>query len=138
MNQLRLMRVIWAALLFSMVIYAVICFIVAQPTGVPFAQHFHDSSIVILYVMTVVSFVLGNFAPVFQRNALPRVRMIVSLAIFESCAIYGLMAAFLHHDYRLYLAPWAIAVIGFLRMFPTAESAIDSGYGNESWRTRVR
>ena len=57
------------------------------------------------------------------KHAPARTRMIMSLAIFESCAIFGLVSTFLLQDWRLYLAPWALAVIGFLRSWPSDDGS---------------
>jgi hypothetical protein len=47
--------------------------------------------------------------------------MITALAVFEACAIFGLLAAFMMKDWRLCLAPWALALLGFIREFPRGE-----------------
>ena len=117
------MRVIWTALLLSTVMYLVVLLMLGRRTG-SFEEHLRDPIVIVLYFAALVDFAIGNVVPSFTRTAPARVRMIISLAIFESCAIFGLIAAFLKFDYRLYIAPWAIAIIGFLRMFPSGESAL--------------
>jgi hypothetical protein len=36
--------------------------------------------------------------------------------------IFGLVAAFLTKDWRLYLFPWALAIVGFIRELPRESS----------------
>ena len=66
-------------------------------------------------------FLATIFPNAFMKETQPRQRLIVALALYESAAIYGLIAAFLKLDWRLYFVPWAIAVLGFIRVFPTGE-----------------
>jgi hypothetical protein len=51
----------------------------------------------------------------------PHRKMIVAMAMFEACAILGLVAAFMQHDWRLYVPTWIAALIGFVREFPRDE-----------------
>jgi hypothetical protein len=45
-------------------------------------------------------------------------RFIVRWALLESVCVLGLIAAMLHGDWRLYLPPWILALLGFGRSFP--------------------
>lgn len=119
---MRLLRIIWFALAFTTVIYAVIAFLMGNPPRfASFDESIRDLLVLILYGLAAVMFVIGTVMYSVYRNRPPQLRMIVALALYESIAIYGLMACFFRHDFRLYLAPWALALIGFIRVFPTGE-----------------
>lgn len=119
-------RAIWAAIAASTAIYALIIFMIAGNPQGPLGDAFRAPLIVPLYIMAAIAFVAGLIVPAILRTAPDRLRMIMALAIFESSAVFGLMAAFLGHDWRLYVAPWVLALVGFSRVFPTGEPAIDS------------
>ncbi len=98
-------RIIWLALFASTFVYGLIAYVIVAPR----ATGTFDQSLRSQFI---------------QRNRPPRVRMIVSMAAYESCAIFGLVAAMLAGDWRLYLAPWVLCLIGFARMFPTSEPTL--------------
>lgn len=114
----------WAAIAFSTVIYAVILvFLVKTPRRfASFDAAFRSPLVIGLYIMAAASFLAGFVWPMLVKTAIPRVNMIISLTFFEGCAIFGLMAAFIAGDWRLYLAPWVVALLGFAREFPAAEA----------------
>ncbi len=121
---MRVERIIWFAIFTSTLIYLLVAFLVAQRGAArSFEEAVRGSNVLVLYAVSLVAFLIGTFPPAQMRNQPPRVRMITKLAIFESCAVYGLVAAFMHSDWRLYLAPWALAIVGFLRTYPTTEPA---------------
>jgi len=122
---LRALRVIWAAIAFSTVIYAVILLALpASRSTASFDQNFRSQIVVILYVLVGLQFIAATAYSIVARNRPQQLRLVVSLALYEACAIYGLVAAFINHDWRLYLAPWAVALIGFIRVFPAAEPTV--------------
>ena len=119
---MQIERLIWFAMLVSTAIYAVILYLLAGHPTASFDAHFRDPLIVILYVLAVGTFFLATIFPnAFMKEAQPRQRLIVALALYESAAVYGLVASFFKLDWRLYFAPWAIAILGFIRVFPTSE-----------------
>ena len=114
-------RIIWFAIAFTTVMYAVVAYITAPAPAQPYDAALRNPIVLILYCIALMTFAAGFIVPkTLLRNAPARTRMILGLALFESCAIYGLVGAFIAHDWRIYLAPWAIAVIGFLTVFPGA------------------
>ena len=123
---MQLQRFIWAGIAGSTAIYALIIFMVAGNPQGTLDSAFRLPLIVPLYILAAAAFAAGFVAPMIVRSGPPRVRMIVALAVFDMCAIFGLIAAFIGHDWRLYVAPWVLALIGFSRVFPTGEPAIDS------------
>jgi F0F1-type ATP synthase membrane subunit c/vacuolar-type H+-ATPase subunit K len=131
-----ILRMIWFALVISTVIYAVIVYMIsASHPHAPFGDAVRSQMTLILYGLCVASFFAGNVAWSVMRNRPLQLRMVVSMAIFESGAVYGLIAAFLAYDWRLYLGPWLVALIGFARCFPSdaasAESHMASPYGSQ-------
>ncbi|HEY3051941.1 MAG TPA: hypothetical protein VGK04_00980 [Thermoanaerobaculia bacterium] len=120
-------QTIWIAIVFSTVIYAFIAYI-APPirSHGSFESSVRAPLVLVLYAMALAGFVAGTTYSIIARAQPQRVRMIVSLALYEACAIFGLIAAFIISDWRLYLAPWALAVVGFLRVFPSFEGPRDT------------
>ena len=114
--------IIWFAIVMSTVIYLVL--------GITFsgdASQYHllgrDQYVPVLHGVALVMFVIGWYVVPRVIRSNDQMRMIVSLAVFESCAIFGLLGAFLTKDWRIYLFPWALALIGFIRVFPRASAA---------------
>ena len=116
------LRIIWFALLASTLIYCFIAWTMStQHAARPFDESVRSPMVLGLYGIGLVDFVLATMVSIAMRDRPLRLRMILSMALYEACAIFGLVAAFLTQDWRIYLAPWALTIIGFLRMFPTAE-----------------
>ncbi|MDQ3281930.1 MAG: hypothetical protein M3Q69_11020 [Acidobacteriota bacterium] len=111
-------KLIWIAIAFSTGIYAFIAFTVAGQAEQPFDASVKDPIVLVLYGLAVMVFIVAGILPRMLTTAPARVRMIVGMALYEACAVFALVAAFLRHDWRLYLAPWALAVIGFARLWP--------------------
>jgi hypothetical protein len=114
-------RIVWFAIAFSTVIYAVLSYVLAPVPKQSYDAAVKNPLVLVLYFAALSSFVAGNIVPSLVKGAPARTRMILALAIFESCAIFGFVASFLLQDWRLYLAPWALAAIGFLRVWPSGE-----------------
>lgn len=114
-------RVIWFAIAFSTVIYAVIAYIEAPTPAGPLEGALRNTTVLGLYGVAIAAFVTAFAVRAMLRDAPSRTRLVVSLAVFEACAIFGLLAAFLQRDWRLYLAPWALALIGFFASWPSGE-----------------
>jgi len=116
-------RIIWFAIAFSTVLYAVIAYATSPSPRQPYDAAVKNPLVLVMYFAALSAFVAGNVVPAMLKHAPARTRMIMSLAIFESCAIFGLVSTFLLQDWRLYLAPWALAVIGFLRSWPSDDGS---------------
>ena len=111
-------KLIWFAIVLSTFIYAVILYTLSTswPRPGSLDAALRDPRTIVLYIVAAGDFLLGS---VFAR--LPRlapVRMIVACAIYEAVAIFGLLAAFLARDWRLFIGPWVLAMIGFAMEFP--------------------
>jgi len=121
---LRVLRMLWFALFMSTVIYAVVAYIATvQHPHLPFGVAVRDQRTLILYGMAVASFFAGTVAWNAMRTRPLQLRMVTSMAIFESAAVFGLVATFIANDWRIYLAPWLVTLMGFLRCFPSEETA---------------
>lgn len=111
-------KLIWFAIVFSTFIYAVIIYtLYPRPEG-PFEAAVKQPIALSLYGIAVLTFFAALMAPGFLRGP-ARLKMIVSLALFEACAIYGLLAAFLTRDWRLFVPTWIVALLGMWRAYPS-------------------
>jgi hypothetical protein len=117
-------RIIWFGLFVSTFIYAGLDYMIMAPrTTKMFDESLRNQYTIVLYAMAAIVFVV---AMVLSRNESrpPMLRMILSMALYESCAIFGLVAAFLVSDWRLYVPAWVLCLIGFARMFPAREENV--------------
>lgn len=115
-------RMIWFAIVMSTVIYLVVAMQIAPEAGGDFDASAGASPVPMLYGVALLVFLGAWFAAPRVVHGSADVKMIVCLALFEACAIFGLVAAILVGDWRLYLAPWALAILGFMREFPRGSS----------------
>lgn len=114
--QRRLFQVIWVGLVVASCIYGVIDYIVIGP-------HFHlqtfEDELRSPLVLGLYGAALLTFLGAFRLTAVRKQPVFVArLALFEACAIFGLVAAFATNDWRLFLPTWALAMVGFLQTLP--------------------
>lgn len=114
-------KIIWFAIAFSTVLYAIIAYTLNGNPQQPFEQSVRNPITLVMYLAAISAFVAGLIVPKLLQRAPAQTRMIMSLAIFEACAIFGFIASFLAQDWRLYLPAWALAVMGFARVWPSEE-----------------
>jgi hypothetical protein len=109
----RKLQVIYFAILMSTLIYAAIAWATTNPAvpGKTFIAELRAPMTIGLYVTAAIAFLVAM---------LTRVRwlLIVRWAMLEVACICGLAAALLFGDWRLYAAPWALAVAGFIALYP--------------------
>jgi len=107
---------IWLALVTATCIYGVVDYVVLSRLVhlQTFEQELRSPTVLALYSAAVLTF-LGAFALSATRR---RQIFIARLALYESIAIYGLLAAFLTNDWRLFLPTWALAMLGFVQTLP--------------------
>jgi hypothetical protein len=121
---MRQLQIIWGAIVTSTVIYAGLAFWFAGQPSSTLDSAFRNPLVLVAYVAALAAFITALVARRVLTAGPRRIRMILGLAIFESCAIFGLMAAFFAHDWRIYLAPWSLALIGFVLCRPNDEEAL--------------
>ena len=116
-------KLIWFALVFSTLIYAAIIYtLYPNPQG-SFDDAVKQPKTLICYGLALMEFILALVIPSLQANRPARLRMVVALALFESCAIFGLIAAFLTQDWRVFVPAWIISLIGMWRVYPSNDVA---------------
>ena len=118
MRRVSQRKIIWFAIVFSTFIYAAILWSLSRnwPQPGPFEEVIRRPYSFGPYIAAVVIFLQALVLPRMIKDHQPR--FVTTLAMFEACAILGLMAAFINQDWRLFIAPWVLALIGFARTFP--------------------
>ena len=114
-------KVIWFAIVFSTFVYAMIAWMLHPNPAGTFEEAARRQTTLIFYGLALASFVMGFVLPGAMRVP-ARLKMILSLAIFESCAIFGLMAAFIARDWRLFIPAWIVALLGMWRVYPSSDA----------------
>ncbi len=114
-------KVIWFGIAFSTVIYAIIAYVMNGQPQQPFDRSARHPVALVMYLAALSAFAAGLIVPRVLQRAPSQTRMVLSLAVFESCAIFGFIASFVAQDWRLYLPAWAVAVMGFARVWPSDE-----------------
>lgn len=116
---MRQKKIIWFAIVLASFIYAVIVWMLAKnwPQPGPFDEAVRHEMVLMLYAVAVVTFVMALFIPRIMSANAPK--YIVALALFESVVIYGLLAAFLRQDWRLFVPTWILGLIGFATRWPS-------------------
>lgn len=141
-NDLRAIRIIWGALLFTILIYGLLAFMaVRNPAPGPFESAFSNPIVLVIQIigagMFFMAFVMSSL--LLRRHAGPRaptapvtpgvvsvtphmrLALIVRWAMIESAAIFGLVAAFLAQDPRVFLPLGGLAIGGMLMSYPSDE-----------------
>jgi len=117
--------VIWFALTVSVTLYGVIAYVMAPAGEQPFDAAFSNPIILALHIagigMFVMSFVLSSM--LMKRSSNVRGAMIVRWAMIESAAVFGLLAAFIGNDVRLFIPLGALAIAGMLMAYPRSEDS---------------
>jgi hypothetical protein len=112
-------KIIWFAITASTFIYAAVVYSLSRTWPHPgsFDVVARGPYVLGLYAAALVMFVLAFIIP--SGIAQHQPRFVARMGLFESCAVLGLMASFLTQDWRVYFAPWALALIGFVRSYPS-------------------
>jgi hypothetical protein len=114
------LKMIWFALTMSIVLYAVIAYVIVPMGAEPFDAAFSKPAILVLHLAGLGMFVMSFVVPSTMLNRSNNVRgaMIMRWAMIESAAVCGLLAAFIDQDVRLFLPLGALALGGMLLAFP--------------------
>lgn len=113
-------RVIWAGLLASTFLYAFIAWFVVGTPAVDLRTEVLQPFMLVVYAVALTTYVTAFlFSGALARRGVAReTTLIVKMAMLEAVTIFGLVAAFLAHDWRLILPTWALSLVGMLRSFP--------------------
>ena len=116
---MRQKKIIWFAIVLASFIYAVIIWTLAKnwPQPGPFDQAVREPLVLGLYFVAVTTFVAAIVVPRLMSAKAPK--YIMSLALFESVVIYGLLAAFIRRDWHLFVPTWILGLIGFATKWPS-------------------
>lgn len=109
----RNLQVIYVAIVTSAIVYAVVAW-AATRDHLP-AQPFGDE------VRTPLAMTLfGAAAACILVAALLRIRrlLVVRWVLLDAACIFGVVLAFLFSDMRLFVIPWAAALVGFIALYP--------------------
>jgi hypothetical protein len=114
----RNLQVIYVAIVMSTLIYAVVAWAATQAIepGKILSDELHNPLTIGLYSAAAGTFV----AAMIIRS---RKMLIVRWAMLEASCVCGLVLAMVHGDWRLYIAPWAVALVGFISLYPRVRMA---------------
>jgi hypothetical protein len=106
-------KVVYFALIFSTFIYGIVVWFLfanKEPSGT-LQQELHRTDVLALLFMALAALIVSLRFPA----------DITRWAIVESVCIWGLVATFLTHDWRLFAGGWALSLIGYALAFPSPE-----------------
>lgn len=114
-------KIIWFAIAFSTFVYLGVAYTLAPAPALPFEESVRGMFPLGLYAAALAIFLAALVVPGLNQSLPRRKKMILAMALFEACAIMGLVAAILQKDWRLFVPPWIAALIGFIREWPRDE-----------------
>jgi uncharacterized membrane protein len=120
-NRTDHLRVIFFAIVVSTVVYAIVVWAATyqRVDALSLEDELRSPITLGIYGAAAVMYIMAFVIP--TRIARRSARYIVRWAMLESVAIAGLIVALIFNDWRLYLPPWIIALIGFSRAYPHRE-----------------
>jgi hypothetical protein len=115
----RNLQIIYIAIVMSTLIYAVVAWTTthAIAPGKTLSDELHAPITIALYSVA---------AGMFLAAIIVRARrvLIVRWVMLEVACVCGVIAAMMHGDWRLYIAPWALALVGFASLYPRVRMGI--------------
>lgn len=118
MNQ---QKIIWGALVLSSLIYVAIAYSFAPEPERTFTESVTQTMVLTVYGIAFAAFIAAMVIPALLVSAPPRLKMILAMAMFESCVLMGFIAALLQKDWRLIVPTWIASLVGFMREYPRDE-----------------
>ena len=112
------LKILWFALLMSIVLYGVIAFLIVPMGTQTFNALFANPTILILHLAGLAVFATSFLIPSILKTTNVRTTSIIRWAMIESAAVFGLLAAFLGQDVRLFLPLGALAIAGMVLAYP--------------------
>lgn len=121
-------RIIWFALIFSTFLYAFVAWKVVGAPPIALQREVLQPFMLVVYAVALSTYVAAFVASgALARRGVPReTTLIVKMAMLEAVSIFGLVAAFVAHDWRLFVPTWALALVGMLRSFPMDDREVAS------------
>ena len=112
-------KTIWFAIVMSTFVYAIVVYSLSRswPRPGPFGAAVQQQLVLGLYAAAVAVFFGALILS--SRVAHHHQRFIVRISLFESCAILGLVIAMITRDWRLFVAPWALSLMGLMTSYPS-------------------
>ena len=114
----RNLQVIYFGILMSTLIYAIVAWATtnAVTPAHSLADELRNPTVIALYSVAAGSFLA---AMIIRARRL----LIARWAMLEAACICGLIAALLLGDWRLYIGPWVVALVGFVSLYPSVRMA---------------
>jgi thiamine transporter ThiT len=108
-------RLLWFALVFTTFLYGILAYATERNYRLqPIELMLRRPFVIAAYVIALALFFLAlRIAP----------RFIAQLALLDAVAVMGLLAAMLLRDWRIYLPVWGLALVGFVRVYPSEDTA---------------
>lgn len=129
-------RFLWFAIVFSTLVYGILAYASQRNfTLQPVSAALRRPIVLAIYLIALAVYAAAFLAPAAiarhgAAGGTPRSAASASLAatavrfaLLEAVAILGLAAAFVIHDWRLYLPAWALSLAGFARSSPWSGDA---------------
>jgi hypothetical protein len=114
----RNLQIIYVALLMSTLIYGVVAW--ATTHAIAPAQSLGDE---LRATTTIALYIAAGMAILGAIILRERRLLIVRWALLDAACICGLIASLLYGDWRLYIGPWVLALVGFVSLFPRVRMA---------------
>ena|ERR1043166_3750594 len=114
----RNLQIIYVALLMSTLIYGAVAWVTTRAIapGKSLGDELHNPLTIAMYSAAAGTFLAAMI--VRSRKAL-----LVRWTMLDASCVFGVVAAFVLGDWRLYIAPWALALAGFIILFPRVRMA---------------
>jgi len=114
----RNLQLVYFGILMSTLIYAIVAWATTKPITPAHSliDELRNPTTIALYAVAAGSFL----AALIIRS---RPLLIARWMMLEAACICALIAALLLGDWRLYIGPWAVAVLGFIALYPKVRMA---------------
>jgi len=114
----RNLQIIYVAILLSTLIYAVVVWVTTRAIapGKPFADELRDPITIAMYSAAAGMFL----AAMIVRS---RKVLVIRWVMLDAACVCGVVAAMTKGDWRLYVAPGALALFGFILLYPRVRMA---------------
>jgi hypothetical protein len=114
----RNLQIIYVAIVMSTLTYAVVAWTTTRAIapGRSLSDELRDPVTIAMY-----SAAAGMFIAAMVVRA--RKVLMVRWVMLDAACICGVIAAMMHGDWRLYIAPWALALVGFISLYPRVRMA---------------